>query len=948
MLRKLFVFLFFIPILGAEAQTIKRAEHFSLPSGLRVTLSENKAERDVFGALVVRSGGKDDPEHNTGMAHYLEHMLFKGSQQIGTLNFELEKVLLDSIAWEYEFYRSAKNKKDKQKHWDNISNLSVKASQFALPGEFDKLLSAFGSTGVNANTDFDATSYFNSFPADQIPAWLSLQKERFSNPVFRLFQSEMEVILEEKAMGDAEYVNQALEKFLPLVFKNHAYGKVNLIGSNEHLLYPSIKAMEQFYQLHYTAQNMHLILVGNFNAKETRALIEQELADFNLGAAPKKEKSKPKPFNQDKVTIRFAPVKLRAEMYRMPEKFSKQDAYLNLIALLLANENDNGLLDRQAKKGKFMFADALKTEFAEENLFISLYTPAWFLGSLKKAEKLFQAQLDSIKMGHFSPTFFEAVKNGIKLDFELTWLDNEDRGDLLMELAKSEHFLDDYLWYQAWMQSATKEDIAQFAQTFFGDNKLEITNRLGIPKKNRFKTKPIPKLETPRDTQSVYFKNFTEQIEKNPDTHYVDFTKLRVDSLSNGVTSYFFPNKLTKLCAFEFQHPFYQAENGLVNILSELELGFWKDRQFQPLSDRLQELGFSTAISITNSSVALSGIGLAEHLEEALSILNSFYEAPSFNPENLRETLRRERLERLTERFTSSSTFDAAFQYLNFKENSAYLTRPTKKQLRKTTPQDVASMLQAVFKEAPSFYLVSGQNQAKEMVSKLKFLQTDKTHLQAKYTLQAREETTLYRVKGRGKKQAQTIYFSVLDTVSPAKISELLVLNQYLNGGMQGLWFQELRELRSLAYSVSGRFTVSPNPWQNTYFSFFTITDAKKQVNFLQEFNRLKNEPLKPTELQQALESLQLNPAEFQPKWYELADYSVKWKNRGFATDPKQKIVEQFSSNDFELLNQQLKESLSNRDGFFLISGSKRKLKKAGLFKSYSVKELKRKNLFIK
>ena len=166
---------------------------FILDNGLTVYLNEDHNTTSVFGAVAVRGGGKRDPKDATGIAHYLEHLLFKGTQDMGTINFELEKVYLDSIELKYEELGSTSDENERMKIQSDINKLSVKATEYAIPNEFDRLIEGMGGSWINAFTSNDAIVYLNKFPGNQMEKWLEIYSHRFINPVFRLFQSLLSI-----------------------------------------------------------------------------------------------------------------------------------------------------------------------------------------------------------------------------------------------------------------------------------------------------------------------------------------------------------------------------------------------------------------------------------------------------------------------------------------------------------------------------------------------------------------------------------------------------------------------------------------------------------------------------------------------------------------------------------------------------------------------------------
>ena len=239
----------------------------TLSNGMKVFLVENHDKPEISGSIVVNVGSKNDPADNTGMAHYLEHMLFKGTQTLGTIDFEKEKVYLDEINNLYDQLAKETELEKRNSIQKKINEASNKAAQYALPNEFDRIIAEMGGTKLNAFTSADMTVYLNVFPPNQIEKWLDVYVHRFENPVFRLFQSELETVYEEKNRSMNEPINSLFEYFLENFYEGHPYGDQTTLGKTEHLKNPSLSTMYSYFYKYYVPNNMALVLVGDFDSE---------------------------------------------------------------------------------------------------------------------------------------------------------------------------------------------------------------------------------------------------------------------------------------------------------------------------------------------------------------------------------------------------------------------------------------------------------------------------------------------------------------------------------------------------------------------------------------------------------------------------------------------------------------------------------------------------------
>ena len=213
---------------GSKYQSVKgdplEAKIYTLDNGLKVYMTVNKDEPRIQTYIAVHVGGKDDPADNTGLAHYLEHMMFKGSELFGTQDYEEEKPLLAAIDDLFEVYRTKTDPAERAAIYHQIDSISYEASKIAIPNEYDKLISLIGSEGSNAYTSNDVTCYVEEIPSNQVENWARIEADRFKNCVFRGFHTELEAVYEEKNMGMASGSENAMEAMDSMLFQGHPYG----------------------------------------------------------------------------------------------------------------------------------------------------------------------------------------------------------------------------------------------------------------------------------------------------------------------------------------------------------------------------------------------------------------------------------------------------------------------------------------------------------------------------------------------------------------------------------------------------------------------------------------------------------------------------------------------------------------------------------------------------
>lgn len=245
---------------------------FKLKNGLSVYIWEDNTQPDVYGIVACRTGSVNDPEEYTGLAHYLEHVMFKGTDKIGALDWEKEKPIYEQIISLYDEMADETDPVKKESLNQKINELTIEAGKISVSNEFMDLIESIGGKNLNAGTSYDMTFYHNSFPPYQINKWLEIYSRRMMNPVFRTFQTELESVYEEYNMHKDNPVSAQQEFIASKAFAGHPYARP-IIGKPEHLKSPRLSKLIEFYQNWYTPENMVLILVGNVNAQQVSGRI---------------------------------------------------------------------------------------------------------------------------------------------------------------------------------------------------------------------------------------------------------------------------------------------------------------------------------------------------------------------------------------------------------------------------------------------------------------------------------------------------------------------------------------------------------------------------------------------------------------------------------------------------------------------------------------------------
>ena len=335
---------------GYTYETVKNDQSgvrvYTLKNGLKVYLAKNDDAPRIQTYIPVKTGSNNDPSDNTGLAHYLEHMVFKGTSHLGTQDWEKEKALLTQISDLYEQHKAEKDPEKKKALYKKIDEVSQEASKYAIANEYDKAISSLGATGTNAHTWLDETVYKNNIPSNELEKWLKVEKERFSELVLRLFHTELEAVYEEfnRAQdNDGRLVNYAMMEAL---FPKHPNGQQTTIGTSEHLKSPSMVAIHKYFDTYYVPNNMAVVLVGDLDFDKTIKMVDQYFGTFKYKELPMKKMVSEEPMTSVVSRTVKSPSTPRMTLAWRTDSYGTQDSRLaDVVAEILSNNGDAGLID---------------------------------------------------------------------------------------------------------------------------------------------------------------------------------------------------------------------------------------------------------------------------------------------------------------------------------------------------------------------------------------------------------------------------------------------------------------------------------------------------------------------------------------------------------------------------------------------------------------------------
>jgi len=812
-----------------------KARIYTLNNGLKVYMSVYKDAPRIQTAIAVRTGSKNDPEDNTGLSHYLEHLMFKGTTHFSTKNFEKEKVYLAKIDSLFEIYRKQTDPEQRKNTYKIIDSVSNIAASFAIANEYDKMMSALGVKGTNAYTSVDQTVYINDVPSNQISKWFDIEFDRFTNPVFRIFHTELETVYEEKNMSLDNDGRKIYEALLSALFPTHNYGKHTTLGRPEHLKNPSILSLKEYYSNRYVPNNMAVVLSGDFDPD---ALIKK--IDETFGQMKPKKLNDYVPPVEKAITqpIVKEVVGPDAESVMMAFRFGgvKSDDIdkLTIMDYILANSTA-GLIDLNLVQAqKVLSAGSSVYEMTD-------YSAHIFSGKPKQGQKLEEvkdlllAQVELVKKGDFPDWLIPAIINDLKLAEIHESESRNSRNSSMIEAFVSGISWTDKVNRMKRLSQITKKDIVDFANKNYNNNYVIVYKRTGAnPEVAKIEKPKITPVVIDRDSQSDFFKNITAKKADPIEPVFLDYSKdivtfkikdnIQVNYLKNTETPTF---TLYYLCDMGNNH---NKKLGLA--LSYLEyLGTSKLTPAQ-VQQEFYKTGCSFNVSSSEDQIYVTLTGLSENLEKGLALFENVLSDAQPNADALKNLIDDVLKKRDDNKLSKNVIlWSGMYNYGMFGSSNPFTNILPESDLRNIKPEELI----AIIKDLNAYQhrvLYYGSNTPEELTNLL-----NKYHIVPK-SLKPLPQETLYTetLNTQGKvyvvdydmKQVEIIMLSKSESYNPALAPQISVFNEYFGSGMSSIVFQELREAKGLAYTAYGNYRTPARPDRSNYIVSFIGTQYDK------------------------------------------------------------------------------------------------------------------------
>ncbi|MDR1951616.1 MAG: insulinase family protein, partial [Bacteroidales bacterium] len=826
-----------------------KARIYTLDNGLKVYLTVYKDAPRIQTLIPILVGGKNDPADNTGLAHYFEHLMFKGTQQFGTQDYKAEKVYLDKIEELFEVYVKTTNETERRAIYKVIDSLSFEASKLAIPNEYDKLMAAIGARGTNAYTSPDITCYTEDIPSNQIENWAKIQADRFANAVIRGFHTELETVYEEKNMSLTNDMRKVFEVLLGTLFPFHPYGTQTVLGTQEHLKNPSITTIRKYYETYYVANNMAIAMSGDFDPDRVIRIIDKHFGKLrtnsNIPAVKAGEKTnisapiKKEVLGNDPESIYLG--------WRVPGAKDREAEIGEMVSSIMSNGRA-GLIDLNViQKQRTLSANSNYNSMADHGMFYMTARPKQGQ-TLDQAKAILLEEIERLKKGDFEDWLLEATINSYKFR-ELTRLEsNRGRAGMFVDAFTIGADWKNHTGRIERMSKITKQDIVDFANKYFGDNYAEIYKRMGKdPNETKIDKPTITPIVTNRDAESPFLTEIKNTKVDPINPVFLDFTKdLEIFDAKHNIPVLYKKNIENEL--FEMYYIFDMGtESDKALGLAFQYLDFLGTSKYTPEEIKQEFYKMACSFSVFSSSNRVyAGIsGLSENMERALELLEELLADPQVNEEAFKNLVMDTEKSRADAKLQQNAIFSMLQNYAIWGKHSPRTNVLSSAELKVLKPQELTARVSDLLKYQHRI-LYYGPLDKKALLALIDKYHNVHQELHpvlppAKFEEQITKENTVLFTHYN----ANQIRFAMVSKRGE-KFDEKLIpitrmYNEYFGGGMSSIVFQEMREARGLAYSAWAGYSEPARLDQTYTFTSFIATQNDKMNDATEAFQDIIN-----------------------------------------------------------------------------------------------------------
>ena len=837
---------------------LSKTRIYTLDNGLKVYLSVNKERPRIQTFIAVRTGSKNDPAETTGLAHYLEHLMFKGTRNFGVTDTMKEAPLLDDIEQRYEQYRRLTDPEERRVAYRGIDSVSQVAAQYFIPNEYDKLMAAIGSEGSNAFTSTDVTCYVEDIPSNEVDNWAKIQADRFQNMVIRGFHTELEAVYEEYNINLTRDVNKLYEALSRKLCPTHPYGLQTTIGTQEHLKNPSITNIKAYFNKWYVPNNVAVCMAGDFDPDEVIETIDKYFGQWKPGDDVSQPVFPEQPvLTEPQDTSVVGPEAEQVWLgWRFGRGSSLQADTLQVIESMLSN-GTAGLIDLDINQKMKMLESWAGVDLQMDySLFIMAGTPKEGQ-TLDEVRQLLLTEVDKLKQGDFPDDLLPSVVNNLKLQYYNALENNSSRARMFVNA-----FINGTPWNQAAtfldrLAGMTKQQIVDFATHHFTDGYAVVYKRQGTdPNEKKIDKPQITPIAANRDSVSQFVKDIQNAEVKPIAPKFVDFKR----DLTFGDFHYDPSSQNAQPSPLPYVYV-KNSENGRFQLSFRYEFGREADVRYEYAAEYLDYLGtydltpqqvkqqfYKLAcqynINVGERVVTVSLSGLSENMGEALTLLEDLLHNARPDQKAYDQYVSLVDKARADRKLDQRTCFDCLFNYGVYGQYNPQRNMLTTAQLQQTSPEELLALLRDLG-QYDHTVLYYGPMAVKELEASLAPHFTPITTLlkpvpeNKPYLEQATPKNEILIAPYDAKNIYMRMYHNAQRPWNPDEAAVQALFNEYFGGGMNTVVFQEMRETRGLAYNAWAIYRRPSNKEQNEDFFTHIITQNDKMMDCVKHFHTI-------------------------------------------------------------------------------------------------------------
>lgn len=824
---------------------------FTLNNGLKVFLSENHDKPRIQTYIAVKTGSRNDPAETTGLAHYLEHIMFKGTQQFGTKNYEAEKPLLDKIENMYEKYRKLTDPTQRKNAYHVIDSLSQEAAKYFIPNEYDKLMSAIGAKGTNAYTSQDVTCYTEDIPSNEVENWAKIQADRFQNMVIRGFHTELEAVYEEYNIGLSHDIRKAWAALSKLLTPTHPYGTQTTIGTQEHLKNPSITNIKKYFNDYYVPNNVAICMAGDFDSDRVMDIIEKYFGNWKSNPSlnyPQFEAQAPITSPRD-TTVYGQESENLMMAWRFGKATTAEIDTLMLASSILYN-GQAGLLDLNVNNQMKVLKSSASPDVAADYSSLTLMASPRKGQTLEQVKQLLLEQISVLREGKFDDELIPSIINNMKLEYENEIESNEKRASLFVDAFQNNIPWERYANQLERISHITKKQIMDFANRYLkNDNYVCVYKQKGEDKTLKKIEKPqITPIPSNRDDMSLFVKNIIHSPTQPLQPKFLDFDKdLTKTKTANGLPLLYVQNHTNSLFALAYHYDFGQTADKRLRLAAGYVKKLGTDRLTpEALKKKFYALACDFSIKVKNNSVSFLIEGRNENMKQAVALFEDFMTNIKVDKDIYREYVENTKKQRQNMKRDRQSNFNALYLHAAFGTYNMLTNTMTDKELDQTDPQQLIDLIRGLrnYKHEILYY---GPMPVAAIAKEVAALHRVPTRLKPipaskEYVMQQTPKTDVYTANYDAKDIMMMLYNNQNLHWKPEDEAMIRLFNNYFGSGMNSIVFQELRETKGLAYSAGASYAIPARKQDPLYFSAFIITQIDKMPDCIKTYQGLIND----------------------------------------------------------------------------------------------------------